>query len=329
MHVSILIRVFIGLALLTTLGSCHGSEGTYTIGVVVGTESFGAFGEAFKDYMHVLGYIEDENVQYDIYVGDLNKQKVEEITERFLKKRVDLIVTVPTGATSVAQAVTKSSSIPIVFGVAQTEGTGIINSINRPGKNSTGVRFPAEELAIRRLDYLLQLVPDVRTILIPHRAGHPGVKTYFSALEERAEQAGKRLIPVALSSTQDFNTFMEEYSYQDEGPVDAILQLPDPVGSSIDYFEIYGQYAMNKDIVVGGDYLETDDITSTFGIQVDVNSVAREVAFLANRVLKGARAGSLAVLNPEPELTVNLKELQRLGIDTPYEVLYEADLVIR
>ena len=329
MHISIFVRVILLLHIVLLLDGCQRKQGVHTVGIVVGSKTFGAFDEAFKEYMHILGYVEHEDVEYEIYVGDLDKKTVEEIAEEFLHKRVDLIVTVPTGVTSVVQSIARRGSIPVIFGIANLEGTGIVNSLQRPGRNSTGVRFPAEELAIKRLDYLLELVPDARTILIPHRAGHPGITDYLNQLEKRASAKEVKLVPLALSSTRDFETFVEQYYFDDKGPFDAILQLPDPVGGSIDYFERYGRFAMNKDIVVGGDYLETDEMKSTFGIQVDVNSVAREVAFLTVQVLQGANAGTLSVLSPDPELTVNLKELKRLGIQTPYEVLYEADYVLR
>ena len=306
---------------------CFSKNGTHEIGVIIGTEYFGAFGDSFIEYMGVLGFPEGELISYDIRVGEFSKEEVTQIAQEFIDKKVDVIVTVPTGTTSVAQAAVRSSAIPMVFGIAHTEGTGIINTVKRPGRNITGVRFPSEDLAVRRFEYLVDLVPDAHNIMIPHRAGHPGIKDYLAVLKERASQLGKKLVPVALTSKEDFDAFIE--NYPDNETVDAILQLPDPVGSRADYFELYGRYAMNKDIVVGGDYVETDEINSTFGIQVDVQSAARQVAFLVTKILEGANAGSLSVLSPDPELTVNLKELERLGIDAPDEVIYEADFVIR
>lgn len=306
---------------------CFKDNDTHEIGVIIGSESFGGFGDSFIGYMGVLGLSKEERIRYDIRVGEFSKQEVTQIAEDFIDKKVDVIVTVPTGATSATQAAMKNSAIPIVFGIAHTEGTGIINTIKRPGKNITGVRFPSEDLAIRRFEYLVGLVPDAHTIMIPHRAGHPGIKEYLAILKERAAKIGKKLVPVALASKEDFDIFIDSYPYDET--VDAILQLPDPVGSRIDYFEHYGRYAMNRDIVVGGDYVETDEINSTFWIQVDVESAARQVAFLVTKILQGANAGSLSVLDPDPELTVNLKELERLGIDAPDEVIHEADFVIR
>ena len=315
------------LFLLLFGGGCQNEQDTYTIGVIIGTEYFGAFGSAFPEYMQVFGYAENERVRYDIRVGEFSKQEVTDIAEDFVEEKVDVIVTVPTGTTSVVQAATRNSAIPIVFGIVHTEGTGIINSIKKPGRNITGVRFPTEDLAVKRFEYLLELVPDAHTIMVPHRAGHPGMQGYLELLKDLAANTGKKLLPVALASKNDFDAFIDSYPY--DKTVDAILQLPDPVGSRADYFELYGRYAMNKDIVVGGDYVETDEMNSTFGIQVDVESAARQVAFLVVKVLQGEKAGSLSVLNPDPELTINLKELERLGITAPDEVVYEADFVIR
>ncbi len=317
------------LVMLVILSGCIQKQTTYRIGVVVGTESFGAFSDSFIDYMQVLGYNENENIRYDVHVGDLSRQEVSEIAARFVKDNVDLIVTAPTGVTTTVQDAARNSAIPIVFGIAHTEGTGIIKSISRPGNNITGVRFPAKDLIVRRFEYLLELVPDARTIMIPYGPAYPGASAYIELLEDLAIQQGKTLVPVAMHSKNDFDVFIQTYPNEEREPVDAILQLPDPVGRSEDYFETYGRYAMNKDIVVGGDYVESGDITSTFGIQVDINSAAMQVAFLTDKVLQGANAGSLSVLDPDPELTVNLKELQRLGIDAPYEMLYKADYVIR
>src|SRR4051812_11526133 len=67
-------------------------------------------------------------------------------------------------ATRAAQQATKT--IPIVAVADDIVGAGLIDSLARPGGNTTGVSILATELDAKRLQLLRQMVPSARRVAI-------------------------------------------------------------------------------------------------------------------------------------------------------------------
>src|SRR5450755_3894060 len=81
-----------------------------------------------------------------------------------VRRRVDLIVA--SGARFAAQAAKAATdTIPIVVvGGADPVTDGLAKSLNRPGGNVTGVTLITSQLASKRLEFLLDLVPDATVL---------------------------------------------------------------------------------------------------------------------------------------------------------------------
>ena len=63
---------------------------------------------------------------------------------------------------------------------------------------------------------------------------------------------------------------------------------------------------------------------------IDTQYMRRRVAYLVDRILKGAKPGDLPVERPmKTELVINLKTAKRQGFKIPPEVLMFADEVIQ
>jgi putative ABC transport system substrate-binding protein len=62
---------------------------------------------------------------------------------------------------------------------------------------------------------------------------------------------------------------------------------------------------------------------------VEANELAARAAYLADRILKGAKPGDLPIEQPTKyELTVNLKAAKALGVSIPRSLMIRADRVI-
>src|SRR5262245_63728176 len=95
------------------------------------------------------GWSDGRTVAIEYRWAEGRGERYREIATEFVRLKVDVIVTVG-GAVPAARHAT--SVIPIVFAIAiDPLGTGLVESLARPGSNVTGLSMQATELAAQRL----------------------------------------------------------------------------------------------------------------------------------------------------------------------------------
>ena len=324
------IRLSFSFCLLILLGSCQiTSEKKQTIGVLVGIELMAEFTGALKQSLEEYGYREGQDISYDIHVGDFAPDEMQQILEQFKASEVDIVVTLPTHATLMAKELFEETDIPVVFGLALIEGLELVDNLVQPGREITGVRYPGIDLVIKRLEFLQAVVPDAKTILVPHLAQYPSIERQFEHIELMTAEGGLNIVPAPLNEPEDFLTFVHTYQNEDNPPIDAIFQIADPVGSDHDFFRIYGRFALEHGIPVCGDYMESEEIVSVFGINADIKSSGNQTALIISKILAGASVSEIPILTVEQTLTVNVNEINRLGLVAPESMLRQASRIIK
>ena len=110
---------------------------------------------------------------------------------------------------------------------------------------------------------------------------------------------------------------------------DAILFLAEPLTVMPDAFAVLKSIAIKHGIPIGGALVVDGDYGTVFGANVDPFDSGREGAVLADKVLKGAKAGAIPVTSSEIYLQINYKMLQQLGVSVSEGLLSQADEIIR
>jgi putative ABC transport system substrate-binding protein len=119
-----------------------------------------------------LGWIEGRTVAIEYRWGEGREERFSEIAEEFVRRKVDVILTVSTSAIVAAKQAT--SVIPIVFAAAgDPVAIGLVASLARPGGNLTGLSLQAPDLAGKRLELLREVVPRLRRVAILANVGKP------------------------------------------------------------------------------------------------------------------------------------------------------------
>jgi putative ABC transport system substrate-binding protein len=113
-----------------------------------------------------LGYREGENVEFMYRSADGRPELLAPLAAELVKARPDVLIsgfgTLPAKAAKAA-----TSTTPIVFAsVGDPVGAGLINSLNRPGANVTGVTSEASDVVGKRLQLFDDLLPSKGTVAV-------------------------------------------------------------------------------------------------------------------------------------------------------------------
>ena len=313
------------------LSGCTGSQQSkqYKVGVLIGLPFTTPIGEGFKAGMTDLGYVEGENIIYDVQTTNFDLAAYQSILKKFVADKVDLILVTPTEATMEAKAITQGTDIPVVFSFAFTEGMGIINSVREPGGNITGVRFPGVDITLKRFEMLRALAPDAKRIWMPYQRGYPIVPPQLKALKPLAEAAGVTLIEFPADDAAELKAELSKRSAAEDTGIDAIMYLVEPLAVGPDVWAVTAGFAYEHNIPLGGLYYATDEYSSIFGVNVDLFESGRLAAPLADKILKGTPAGTIPAVSPEHFIQIDYKAAQEFGLTVPEGMLKQADEIIR
>jgi putative tryptophan/tyrosine transport system substrate-binding protein len=303
----------------------------YKVGILNGFDYFGATVDGFKAKMTELGYIEGKNVSYDIQKTDADIAKYKEALQKFATDKDDLILTFPTEAAMEGKAIAQSSGIPMVFTNANVEGMNLIDSVRAPGNNITGVRYPGPDIALKRLEVLLKIAPNVKKILVPYDKNYPNVPPQLAVLREWAPKMKVTLFEAPVSTPAELQSYIDSLIKKGQ-KIDAVLTLAEIVSADPRYVDVYGKFAQGNKIPSGGAFILKKNgynYESLFGVAVDSYAVGAQAAILANKIFSGISAGTIPVVSAENYIEINYKAASAMGITLSDSVLTTANNIVR
>ena len=138
------------------------------IGVLIGDENdpvVNSFVSAFTQALAGLGWTEGRNLRMDLrwYGDDINR--IGALARELVSLRPDIILTGATPPTVAVQRETRT--IPIVFAtVGDPVATGIVERLDRPGGNITGITNFEPSLGGKWLELLSEIAPGLKRAAI-------------------------------------------------------------------------------------------------------------------------------------------------------------------
>jgi len=312
------------------LSGCGAQEPeVYRVGVLSGLDFIAVITDGFKAGMAELGYVEGENIVYDVQQTNFDMDTYRSILQKFVEDEVDLIFVFPTEASMEAKAATQGTDIPVLFNFALIEGMGLVDSVPQPGGNITGVRYPGPDIALRRFEIMRELAPEATRMLVPYQRGYPIVEPQLEKLYPAAEAAGVTLIELPAADGAELEAALQARSASGDIGIDAILFVAEPLTVTPDGFLPLGKFAAEHGIPIGGALMEVGGYGSIFGVNVDIVESGKQAAPLADKILKGTPAGTIPVVSAENFFQINYTVAQQLGVEVPEGLLSQADEVIR
>ena len=141
---------------------------------------------AFRQGLAESGYVEGRNVGIEFRWAEGQHIRLTELAAELVIRRVDVIVA-PGGAPAALAAKAATTTIPIVFEMgADPVALGLVESLNRPGGNLTGVTSFNVDLSAKRLQFLSEVIHTTRPVAVLVNPTSPTTESQLNRLEAAA-----------------------------------------------------------------------------------------------------------------------------------------------
>lgn len=280
---------------------------------------YGAFFEGLRD----LGYVQGQTINIDYLTADGQAARYATLATDCVGRGADVIVTSTTPLTQAAKQATQT--IPIVMiAIGDPVGTGLVDSLARPGGNVTGLSQMFPSIAVKRLELLRELAPRISRVLVPSYLSDPVAVPQVNALQETARSLGVTLQVQDIRTPDDLAVAFEAGVKE---RVEGVLTTGESifVVNRARLVELAARYRLpgvyhHRAIVEAGGLM---------AYQGDVAAQHRRAATYVDRLLKGARPADLPIEQPARfDLTINLRTAKALDLTVPPSLLVRADEVI-
>jgi putative tryptophan/tyrosine transport system substrate-binding protein len=295
-----------------------------TIGFLVsGTPSFhGQLVAGFVQRLRELGWIEGRTVGIEYRWAEGRTERAVEIAAEFARRKVDVIVT--SGTAMVVAAKQAASVTPIVFAAAgDPVGTGLVESLARPGGSVTGLSIQQTDVAAKRLELLREFVPGLRRLAILANVDGPAVLLDMREVQTTARPLGLEVVTSEIRRGEDIAPAFETL----KGRADALYVCIDPlVATHRIRINTLALAARLPTMHGSREFVETAGLMSYGPNWPDL---FRRAADYVDKILRGAKPADIPVeLATRFDLIINLTTAKVLGLDVPPTLLARVDEVI-
>ena len=280
---------------------------------------------AVKERLSELGYTEGKNLIFDHRSAEGQSVRLPQLAAEFVRTNPDVIVAgFGTLTAKTLQAAT--ASIPIVFvSVGDPIGAGLVKSLNRPGANVTGVTSQAREISSKRLQILVDLVPNTRIIAVIRNPETPFTGSALQELKTAADTRAQHLEFFEVRTADQLPTSIEAAL---RAGATALLTLEDPLLHQSLRWQIVELVAKARLPTIYGNR-DFTDAGGLLSYGADRRQYYRRAAEMVGKILKGEKPADIPVEQPTKfELVINLKTAKALGLEVPPGLLAIADEVI-
>lgn len=286
-------------------------------------EAFRHLVSGFQQGLKEAGYVDGQNVVIEYHWADGQYDRLTGMVADLIRRSVNVIAATTTPAALAAEA--SKTTIPIIFATAgDPVRLGLVASLNRPGRNITGISQVSSELVPKRLGLLHDLVPTATTIGLLVNPKDPRSKTQIRDMQDAARAIGMQIHVLNASTEGEISSAFARLAELHAGALivgtgELFNSRPELLASLAARQRIPAIYQNREFVAAGG-------LISYGSSRIDSY---RQVGVYVGRVLKGEKPGDLPVARPTKfELVINLKTAKALGLTIPSGVIAIADEAI-
>ena len=280
----------------------------------------------FRRRLQELGWSEGRNVRFDYRwtEGADSVPRRRAVAKEAVATEPDLILA--TSAVYVELLQEQTPTIPIVFAsVIDPLGGGLVESLSRPGGNTTGFTLIEYTIGAKWLQLLKEIAPNVRRVAVFRATTLPGTGQ-FGAIQGASALLGVEVSPIAARDARAIERAVASLAREPNGGVIVTAGgLGGDFATNHSIIPIAAQHHLpvvypDRRLVAAGGMLSYGPVRT---------DQYRQAAEYVDRILRGEKPADLPVQAPTKyELVINLKTAKALGLTVPNSLLARADEVI-
>jgi putative ABC transport system substrate-binding protein len=295
---------------------------TYRLGILSGTPRDSPQNSAFLEQLGQLGFVENKNLVVDGRGFALPFERFAQAALEIVASGVDAIFC-PSGDASFRAAQAATRTIPIVGITDDMVAARLVQSLNRPGGNTTGISILAPELDRKRQEILMELLPTARRMAALADSS-VGSARQLQELQQMARARGVELSVHAVAAVKDIGPAIETAR---ASGAEAINVLATPLFGANWQPIVERTAALRLPAIYQWPDIAPEGFLAAYGPRRV--ALFRQLAVMVAKVLRGTPPSEVPVEQPTRfELVVNLKIAKALGLTISDSFLLRADEVI-
>jgi putative tryptophan/tyrosine transport system substrate-binding protein len=278
---------------------------------------------AFLQGLQEAGWAVGRNVNIDVRWAAGEADRYRRYAMEIVALTPDVILTSAPPSIRAMQQATRT--VPIVFVlVPDAVGTGIVDSLSRPGGNTTGFTSTELGMPVKWLELLKEIAPKMTRAAVLRDAADATAIGQFGAVKGAAPSFGVEISPIGVANAEEIERGITAFAREPNGGL-IVLPVPTTVIHRTLIIKLAAQHRLPA--VYNSRFWIAEGGLVSYG--PDVLDQYRRTAGYVDRILRGTKPADLPVQQPVKfELVINLKIAKALGLDIPATVLARADEVI-
>jgi len=279
---------------------------------------------AFRKGLNEAGFVEGKNIAIEYRWADGQYDRLPGMAGELVQRGAVMLVATG-GEPSALAAKAATSTIPIVFTAGgDPVKIGLVESLNRPGGNATGVSLLTTAPEAKRLGLIHELVAKIKLLGVLVDPNYQEAQAQARELHDASRQIGQ---PIHIEYARNDSELEAAFTVLVRAGADALLVCADPFfdtrrGRIIAFaaeHRLPAIYQFREYALDGG--------LMSYGISLPDGY--RQVGDYAAQILKGKRPADLPIVQSiKFEFVINLKTARSLGLEIPAMLLARADEVI-
>lgn len=277
----------------------------------------------FRQTMRELGYVEGRNILFQRRSSAGRPEPLPRLAAELARLKVDVIYA--TGPAAVRAAHDATREIPIVAFDLETDpvASGLVQSLNRPGGNLTGLFLDLPGLAGKWVELLRQAVPGCKVLYVLWDS-----TTGPAQLTAARAAAGHFGLELDILEMRDDVGLEHALSRAGGASGRALVALSSPLVSGNS--KRIAQFSLQHRLPGISAFRAFADAGGLLAYGPNLVAFRRFAATYVDGILKGAKPAEQPILQPNTfEFVVNLRTATRLGLTIPEGLLLQADDVLK